>query len=242
MGREYKIANLGRLLLKPFLRERSAVWKSLRNFYIKAYTIAYRAKSMIIRGIKLHITHDSIFFDDEALWMCGFSHKKKVSNVLQEFAPKNILDIGCGLGNTVKEFRSRGIEASGLEGSELAIRRSEVADFIQQANLNFPLDLKRKFDLVWCVEVLEHIHPKYVQNIVGTICRHGDTLLISAAPLGQHGELHFNEQPQEYWIEKFQKQGFSLDREQTSTFQKIDEEFSQSVMIFKRSLHLHVSQ
>lgn len=239
MRQEYKIAKLGKLLLKPFLRERSALWQSLRKFYINFYTIVYRIKSRAIRFFKSHVTHDSIFFNDEALWMCGFSHKKKVSNVLQEFAPQNILDIGCGLGNTVKEFRSRGIEAFGLEGSELAIRRSEVADFIQQANLNFPVDLKRKFDLVWCVEVLEHIHPKYVQNIVETICRHGDTLLISAAPPGQHGELHFNEQPQEYWIEKFQKQGFSLDRELTSAFQRIDEEFSQSVMIFKRNMHLY---
>lgn len=234
MRQEYKIAKIGKLLLRPFLTERSAVWQSLRKIYIKAYTMAYRTKSMTIRGIKSHITHDSIFFDDEALWMCGFSHKKKVSVVLQEFAPKNVLDIGCGLGNTVKEFRRCGIEAFGLEGSELAIRKSEVADFIQRVNLNNPFDLNRKFDLVWCVEVLEHIHPKYVQNIVGTICRHGDALLISAAPPGQHGELHFNEQPQEYWVEKFQNEGFRLDEKTTSTFQKLDEEFSQNVMIFKK--------
>ena len=88
MGREYKIAKLGKLLLNPFLRERSAVWKSLRNFYIKAYTVAYRAKSMIIRGIKLHITHDSIFFDDEALWMCGFSHKKRSQMFCRNLHPK----------------------------------------------------------------------------------------------------------------------------------------------------------
>jgi SAM-dependent methyltransferase len=207
----------------------------MRKYYINLYTIAYRIKSRTIRFFKSHVTHDSIFFDDEALWMCGFAHTKKVSNVLQKYSPKSVLDIGCGLGNTVKEFRCQGLEAFGLEGSELAIRKSEVADFIKQANLNYPVDLKRKFDLVWCVEVLEHIHPKYVQNIVGTICRNGDNLLISAAPPGQHGELHFNEQPQEYWVEKFRCEGFSLDEKMTSEFQKIDEEFSQNVMFFKRN-------
>ena len=140
------------------------------------------------------------------MWVC--SHKKSLKCFAKILF---ILDIGFGLGNTVKEFRSQGVEAFGLEGSELAIRKSEVADFIKQANLNYPVDLKRKFDLVWCVEVLEHIYPKYVQNIVGTICRHGDNLLISAAPPGQHGELHFNEQPEKYWVEKFRCEGFSLD-------------------------------
>jgi hypothetical protein len=88
MRQEYKIAKLGKLLLKPFLRERSALWQSLRKFYINFYTIVYRIKSRAIRFFKSHVTHDSIFFDDEVLWMCGFYHLKKVSIALQVFRPK----------------------------------------------------------------------------------------------------------------------------------------------------------
>jgi len=46
---------------------------------------------------------------------------------------------------------------------------------------------------------------KYADTFVNTLCRHADTILFSAAHVGQGGDGHINEQPIDYWIEKFKK-------------------------------------
>ncbi len=230
------ILKTGKSILKPFFKEGGSVWKQCRKTYVYFYTILYRIRSRTIRIYKTYISQDSIFFDDENLWMCGFAHRKKVELCKKIFNPGTIVDVGCGLGNTISEFRKHGIEAFGVEGSGLAISKSKESEHIHQADLNQPLNLGRKFDLVWCVEVLEHIHPKFVDVIVESLCRHGNRLLVSAAPPGQHGELHFNEQPKEYWISKFTMAGFALSKDETIQFQSLDEEFSENVLIFERQI------
>jgi hypothetical protein len=42
--------------------------------------------------------------------------------------------------------------------------------------------------LVWCFEVAEHIHSRYVENFIDNLCRHSDLVTLSAAPPGQGGE------------------------------------------------------
>ena len=72
------------------------------------------------------------------------------------------------------------------------------------------LDLRKSFDLVWCFEVAEHIHPKFVDIFVNNLTRHSKVVALSAAPPGQGGEGHFNEQPKSYWEKKFADRGYAL--------------------------------
>jgi hypothetical protein len=67
------------------------------------------------------------------------------------------------------------------------------------------LDLHRRFDLVWCFEVAEHIHPDYVESLLRTLTNHSESIVMSAAHPKQGGIGHFNEQPREYWLEAFAK-------------------------------------
>lgn len=68
---------------------------------------------------------------------------------------KSVLDVGCGRGFSLAFFLENGIDAIGIEGSKLAIKNSKYPEKIQQKNLNKKVDLKRKFDVVWCFEVAE---------------------------------------------------------------------------------------
>jgi hypothetical protein len=43
---------------------------------------------------------------------------------------------------------------------------------------------------------------------------------MTAATPGQGGTEHVNEQPNEYWIEKFRHRGFALDRETTDRIRR----------------------
>ena len=53
---------------------------------------------------------------------------------------------------------------------------------------------------MWCFEVAEHIHSKYVSSLLDTLTNHGNRILLSAARPGQGGLGHLKEQPPDYWI------------------------------------------
>jgi len=117
----------------------------------------------------------------------------------------------------------------------LAIQKSGIADKIVKFNLNNELDLKKEFDVVWCFEVIEHIHPKFEKNILLTLTRHAPIVILSAARPGQGGHGHFNEQLPEYWIEKFLKLGFDFDSEFSEKIQALEETHCENLLCFVRS-------
>jgi SAM-dependent methyltransferase len=203
-------------------------WRNKRYFYPPNWQAG--AKALYRR-----LSKSSIFLaDDVDNGLCSLDPEKKIACLINLTKPKSVLDIGCGTGEAVKNFRSHGIEAFGVEGSGSAIQRSSCREFIHQHDLRKPLRLGRTFDLVWCFEVAEHIHHLYVDIFVDSLVAHAPIIALSAAPPGQGGEGHFNEQPQSYWISKFLDRGFVLQREWTQTLQSIEEFYSPNMMIFVR--------
>jgi SAM-dependent methyltransferase len=187
------------------------------------------------KALYRRLSKSSIFLaDDIELGLCSLDPVKKIACLIELAKPRSVLDIGCGTGEAVKDFRSHGIEALGVEGSLSAIQRSSCREFIRQHDLRRPLHLDRRFDLVWCFEVAEHIHQLYVDIFVDSLVSHGPIVALSAAPPGQGGEGHFNEQPQGYWIGKFSDRGFILQREWTEALQSIEEFYSPNMMVFVR--------
>jgi hypothetical protein len=79
----------------------------------------------------------------------------------------------------------------------------QVNDFTQ----NTPKSLS-PFDIVFCIEMAEHIPETKSENLVDFLCAHGDIVLFSAAVPGQGGVGHINEQNQSYWFDKFYARGF----------------------------------
>lgn len=73
--------------------------------------------------------------------------------------------------------------------------------------------LKKKYDLALSFELAEHLPERYADNLVDTLANAGDTIVMTAATPGQGGTHHVNEQPREYWYEKFQSRGFEYDSE-----------------------------
>jgi hypothetical protein len=137
--------------------------------------------------------------------------------VCEVLSPKSLIDVGCAVGDLLKEFDKRKIMCYGIEGSEnvvpyLMVDKGKV--FIK--DLRVPLNLGLSFDLAICLEVAEHIDAEcadqFVENLIGLSRR----ILISAAPPGQGGHGHVNCQPYNYWVYKFVKHGYlhiqSIDR------------------------------
>jgi hypothetical protein len=75
-------------------------------------------------------------------------------------------------------------------------------------NVAEPFRLGRQFDLVQCLEVAEHVSKGAAGTLMDSLVAHGQVILFSAAEPGQGGENHVNEQPLEYWRDKFAARGF----------------------------------
>ena len=82
------------------------------------------------------------------------------------------------------------------------------ADEFMPYDLENALALDGKFDLAISMEVAEHLREESADTFVGSLCSASDVILFSAAHPGQGGDNHLNEQPMEYWQEKFSARGF----------------------------------
>lgn len=202
------------------------LWRTLREAYYRPGDLA--------RQVYRRVSKNGVFYREEELWMCSLHVPKKLEKTVELFAPRSVLDLGCGTGQSLDFFADRGVEALGIEGSRLAIARARRPELIRQFNLNQELDLRRKFDLVWCFEVAEHIHPNYVRCLVRSMCKHSDRIVLSAAPPGQGGEGHLNEQPPEYWIRLFAEHGFEHDKLNSLELQRVEEQHSNNMLTFFR--------
>ncbi len=150
-----------------------------------------------------------------------YVHSEKVHNtraaevvvplILNLTLCNSVLDVGCGTGTWLKVFNEnyRVTDVLGLDGTyvdkeKLVINHSHF----KEVDLRNPFDLQRKFDIVLCLEVAEHLPEHSADVLVSSLCKHGDTIVFSAAIPGQGGQNHLNEQWPEYWQEKFLEHGF----------------------------------
>lgn len=148
----------------------------------------------------------------------GPSAKAVVDILVKHFQPKSVVDIGCGAGIYLREFEQRGIDVAGYDGSPAASTESLVGDKVKVHDLTTPLVLDARFDLVLCIEVAEHLEEEFADTLVDTLRPLGDVLIFTAATPGQGPESigHINEQPHQYWIDKFLERGLAYDADTTA--------------------------
>ena len=123
----------------------------------------------------------------------------------------SVMDVGCAKGTWLNAWRELGAtEIQGVDGDY--IRRQDLLiaqECFVAHDLSKPLDLQRKFDLVQTLEVAEHINANAADIFVENLVKHSRGLILfSAAPPGQGGEFHINEQNYDYWRRIFAELGF----------------------------------
>lgn len=130
----------------------------------------------------------------------------------KQITVESVLDVGCARGTWLRAWRALGIaHVHGVDGDYIDRESLEIpASNFTAANLNIAFDLGQQFDLVQSLEVGEHIEENASHIFVDSLTRHARRyILFSAAPPGQGGEYHINEQPYEFWRQKFERHGFA---------------------------------
>lgn len=139
--------------------------------------------------------------------------------VLAKYEIDSVIELGCGTGRLLYPYYEAGIEVHGVDLSRVAKKVSRLpSSRFEIYDLQEPYTPSRSYDLGLCVEVLEHIPAESVNTIVASVCRCSDRVIISAARPGQGGTHHVNEQPVEYWIDKFEATGMTLDDDASAYF------------------------
>lgn len=129
--------------------------------------------------------------------------------IVEDEKISSVIDVGCGAGHSLKYFLDMGLYARGIEGYLEAINNSKVKEFIYSHDyIEGPFVLDRNYDLAWCCEFVEHVEEKYSDNFMETfkMCR---LVAMTHALPGQPGHHHVNCQNAKYWIDRFDKIGFS---------------------------------
>lgn len=173
------------------------------------------------------MTYDGIRgkVDDEHFHLGGnceegdpYTYSPGVWNYLiDRFCISSMLDVGSGLGYCAEYFFRKNIRTVALDGLWSNVRDSlypTVQWDITQGSF------KTKVDLVHCQEVVEHIDPQFVQNLIDTL-KCGRYICMTHALPNQPGHHHVNCQPMEYWVELMKENHCYLLDEDTKRIKQI---------------------
>jgi SAM-dependent methyltransferase len=152
----------------------------------------------------LATSYDTDFF--EAIRRgCRASAEAAVPQFLEHYTPDTVVDVGCGEGWWGKAFADAGCKVLGIDGDYV---EGHVVPF-HAADLAEPLPDIGTFDLAVCLEVAEHLPPERAASFIDELCALAPVVLFSAAVPDQGGVDHLNEQWPEYWVGRFEHNGFA---------------------------------
>lgn len=149
-------------------------------------------------------------------WMTFFGGL--ADRIVEGIVPCRVLDAGCALGLLVEALRDRGVEAFGIDLASYAIEQlhEKVKPYCRRGSIAD--EFTERYDLVVCIEVLEHMPPADAEAAVANFCRHTDDVLFCSSPSDQREPTHINVHPPEHWAELFARHDFFRDTDFDASF------------------------
>jgi hypothetical protein len=163
--------------------------------------------------------------------------------LVRDFHPLSVMDAGCAMGFLVEALRQRGVEAYGVDVSDYAISKVDksVAEFCKVASLAEPLP--ERYDLIVCIEVIEHIPAEDAEKVLDNLTAATDRLVLSTSPTDYREATHLNVQSPEVWSELLARRGFLRDTDRdlsyitpwAALYERTDEPLARTVRRYDRS-------
>lgn len=178
------------------------------------------------------------------------SAEEMVPYIMGLFQLHSVIDVGCGIGTWLSVFKKNGIdEIMGVDGQYVDLDSLAIPkENFSPQNIVDGISASRKYDLVLCLEVAEHLPAQCSATLIENLVRLGDIVAFSAAIPGQGGTNHINEQWQEYWADLFIKEGYipiDLIRKQFWNNSNVEVWYKQNMILYvKREMleKLHIDK
>lgn len=155
-------------------------------------------------------------YERNAEWLSEFG--RLADRIVADMHPVRVLDAGCAIGLLVETLRDRGVDAWGIDISSFAIASADehVRPYCREGSIAAPFD--GRFDLITCIEVVEHMPPVEAERAIANICAHTDDVLFSSSPLDHREPTHINVNGPEHWAEMFARNGYIRDVDYDASF------------------------
>jgi SAM-dependent methyltransferase len=130
--------------------------------------------------------------------------------VLSLLKANSVVDVGCGEGSWLAEFRRQGIEdVRGLDGGYVPEHVLKIPlNLFTKCNLKRNFTVDRQFDLAISLETAEHLPESRAASFVADIVSLAPHVLFSAAIPFQRGTHHVNCQWPDYWQSLFKAHNY----------------------------------
>lgn len=112
------------------------------------------------------------YYEKPGIWSLEVDDdKRRMGSLLGAFRPRRALEIGCSSGAVLTSLADLGFHAEGLEISRMAIQRADasVRRRIIQGDL-LTVDLQGRYDLVFGLDVFEHLNPNRLDRYLARLC------------------------------------------------------------------------
>ena len=147
---------------------------------------------------------------DENLWRPFF--ESVAEQIIKIWNPRKVLDAGCAKGYLVEALRDKGVDAYGIDISEYAINhvREDLKPFccVQSVTESLPSTFPEEYDLITCIEVLEHLYPETAVKAIENLCSYTNRIVFSSTPEDIEDQTHVNVQLPEYWARIYAENSF----------------------------------
>lgn len=174
---------------------------SERKDYKSLYTMEYYKQ------------YSNIGYDNKDVWMSFFDNMAE--RIIEKYAPKTVLDMGCAFGYLVSALRNKGVQAYGIDISEYAVSQADAAikPYIKAMSAldELPPEFPKKYDLVVSIEMIEHLYADDGLKVIKKMTEYADRILLSSTDSDFAEPTHVNVQPKEYWCEKFAEHNYFRD-------------------------------
>lgn len=136
---------------------------------------------------------------------------KQAEIITRDFQPKTTLDVGCAAGYLVEGLRDLGVNAYGIDVSDYALStvREDIKPFCHKQSATELI--REKYDLITCIEVLEHLESADIREAIKNMCQATETIIFSSTPFDFGEETHYSVNQPGYWCEEFAANGFFHD-------------------------------
>jgi cyclopropane fatty-acyl-phospholipid synthase-like methyltransferase len=161
----------------------------------------------------------------------SLTHFFKTQNI------KNVVDLGCGMGNYVKTFNQNNINAIGYDGNPNTPELTN--NLCNTLDLSIPVKFNEPFDWVMSLEVGEHLPKKFEDIFIHNLHNNNKFgIILSWAIEGQGGHGHVNEQNNDYIKSKICKLGYINDLENEKKLRRDStlHWFKNTIMVFRKNL------